>query len=173
VKNVLKLFLVVCVVLSVIRLLKPAVNFAHAPADIDVTRIAPDGTVVHEKLNPRLAPYLAVYHGAAWCGPCQRFSPTLAEFYRSTDRSKMKFQLVMVDYDRSDEEMLAYMRQHEMSFPAVRSGSAGSWGQATGNGIPNLMIVETATGKVIASSFNGDTFVGPEVPLEALKRIAR
>jgi thiol-disulfide isomerase/thioredoxin len=172
-KNLLIAIIVVCVVFSAIRLLRRTPNFAHAPADIEVTRIVPGGSVVHETLHPLLAPYLAVYHGAGWCGPCQRFSPTLAEFYRSADRTQMKFQLVMVDYDHSDDEMLAYMRQHEMGFPAVRVGSAGRWGKSTGNGIPNLMIIDTATGKVVSSSFSGDTYVGPGVPLEALKKISR
>ena len=170
-----KFLLGVCVVYGIYTIVsqyRPAARFNRAEGTIQVERLGSGGDVVREDFQPRLAPYLAVYHGAGWCGPCQRFSPTLAEFYRSADRTQMKFQLVMVDYDHSDDEMLAYMRQHEMGFPAVRVGSAGRWGKSTGNGIPNLMIIDTATGKVVSSSFSGDTYVGPGVPLEALKRIA-
>jgi thiol-disulfide isomerase/thioredoxin len=173
VKNLLTAFVVVCAVFFVFRLFRRPVNFAHAPADLVVTRIDPGGAVVRETLHPYQTPYLAVYHGAGWCPPCQQFAPTLAEFYRSADKSSMKFQLVMVDYDQSEEDMLAYMRQHKMGFPAVMRGSAGPWGKATGRGIPNLIIIDTATGKVVSSSYDGDSFVGPDVPLQVLEKIAR
>lgn len=164
--------LVVCVGFAVIFLLKPSANFKHAPDSIQVERIDSTGAVVHETLHPSRARYLALYHGAGWCPPCQQFSPHLAEFYHAADKTKGAFQLVMVNYDRTDGEMLAYMRQHAMEFPAVMRASADAWGISTGNGIPNLMVVDTATGKVVSSSFNGDTYVGPMVPLEALKKIA-
>ncbi len=173
VKNLFTAFLVLCVVLFVFRLLRRPPNFAHAPADIEVTRIEPGGAVVRETLHPFQAPYLAVYHGAGWCPPCQAFSPSLAEFYRSADKTGMKFQLVMVDYDQSEDDMLAYMRQHKMEFPAVMRGSAGPWGKPTGRGIPNLIIIDTATGKVVSSSYDGSTYGGPNAPLEVLKKIAR
>lgn len=175
-KNLVTLFIILCVIVGAYRLvgaLKHQANFAHAPSEIAVTRIVPSGDVVHETLNPLLAPYLAVYHGAGWCPPCQRFSPTLAEFYHAADKTGKRFQLVMVDYDRTEGDMLAYMRQHHMEFPAVMVASAGVWGKSTGNGIPNLMIIETSTGKVVSSSYSGDTYVGPGVPLDVLKNIAR
>jgi thiol-disulfide isomerase/thioredoxin len=172
-KNLLTALLVLCVVLLAFRLVGRTANFVNAPRELAVTRIGPDGAAVQEKLRPLNAPYLAVYHGAGWCPPCQRFSPELAEFYHSADKAALKFQLVMVDYDHSEEEMLAYMRQHRMEFPAVIRGSAGPWGRSTGNGIPNLMIIDTATGKVLSSSYDGGTYVGPGVPLEALRKIAR
>lgn len=173
VKNIITVLLILCLIAAVVRLSHPPASFFKAPPEIQVTRLAPGGIVVHEALDTRLAPYLALYHGAGWCPPCQRFSPRLAEFYHSADRKGLKFQLVMVNYDRSEGDMLAYMRQHRMEFPAVMRGSAGLWAKSTGNGIPNLMIVETSTGKVLSSSYDGDTYVGPDVPLEALKGLIR
>lgn len=172
-KNLVTAVFILCLVLIAVRLFKRPVNFSSAPSEIAVTRIERGGSVVHETLNTLRAPYLAVYHGAGWCPPCQQFSPILAEFYHSADTARQKFQLVMVNYDHSEEEMLAYMRQHHMEFPAVMRGSAGPWGRATGSGIPNLIIIDTATGKVVSSSFDGETFVGPEVPLDVLKNLVR
>ena len=77
----------------------------------------------------------------------------------------------MVNYDHDDADMVAYMRQHKMEFPAVRRGESGSWGASTGNGIPNLMIIDTATGKVLSSSFDGSTYVGCDPPLRVLRTI--
>ena len=58
-----------------------------------------------------------------------------------------------------------------MEFPAVLRGEAGGWAASTGNGIPNLMIIDTATGKVVSSSFEGSEYVGCEKPLGVLATI--
>ena len=149
----------------------PSVRFDGAPAALQVQRLAGDGSLVREEFRPRLAPYLAIYHGAGWCPPCQRFSPRLAQFYHDADKARRRFQLVMVDYDPSDADMAAYMRQHAMEFPAVRRAGAGAWGAATGRGIPNLVIVDTGTGRVVASSYEGSAYVGCDKPLGVLRAI--
>ena len=153
------------------RELRPAARFNKAESALLVDRLAKDGSVVREQFQPRQAPYLAVYHGAGWCQPCQQFSPVLAEFFHDADKAKGRFQLVMVDYDRSREDMIGYMREHRMEFPALRRGEAGAWGKSTGSGIPNLIVIDTATGKVVASSYDGETYEGCEKPLRALGRI--
>jgi thiol-disulfide isomerase/thioredoxin len=169
-----KFLLGACIVYGVyalVREYRPAPRFNGAVGAIHVERLGSGGDVIREDFQPRLAPYLAVYHGAGWCSPCQRFSPRLSEFYHDADKAKLRFQLVMVSHDRSDEDMVAYMRQHRMEFPAVALGEAGRWGAATGSGIPNLIIIDTATGKVVSSSYEGSSYVGCEKPLGVLRRI--
>jgi thiol-disulfide isomerase/thioredoxin len=169
-----RLFLGICVlfgVLAVVRQVRSTPHFAVAPGAFAVERLGPSGQVVHESFQPRQAPYLAIYHGASWCGPCQQFSPRLCEFYRDASKAQGRFQLLMVNYDRSEGEMVAYMRQHQMGFPAVRRGDAGAWGASTGSGIPNLVIIDTASGKVVSSSFSGTDYQGCDVPLAVLRRI--
>jgi len=156
---------------ALLRGLRPAPRFNRAQNTLNVQRLAADGTPVREEFQPRLAPYLAVYHGAGWCPPCQQFSPRLAEFYHDADKAGHRFQLVMVNYDRSDADMVAYMRQHRMEFPALRRDEAGGWGATTGDGIPNLVIIDTSTGRVVASSFDGSTYVGCDEPLKVLRKI--
>jgi thiol-disulfide isomerase/thioredoxin len=170
-KKVVLTLVVLFGIVSAFREFRPAPRFGSARSAFQVERLGNAGDVVREEFEPGLAPYLAVYHGASWCGPCQRFSPRLAEFYRDADKTKLRFQLLMVNYDRSDEDMVAYMRQHKMEFPAVRRGDAGKWGASTGDGIPNLIIIDTATGKVVTSSFEGATYVGCEKPLGVLLAI--
>jgi hypothetical protein len=63
------------------------------------------------------------------------------------------------------------MRQHKMEFPATTVREAGRWGASTGSGIPNLIIIDTATGKVVSSSYEGSSYVGCEKPLGVLRRI--
>ncbi len=147
------------------------VRFNRAEGSLQVERLGKDGAVLHEAFDPRRAPYLALYHGAGWCGPCQRFSPSLEAFYHGADKTGRVFQLVMVNYDESEADMIAYMREHGMEFPSVRRGEAGAWAAATGSGIPNLIVVDTATGKVVTSSFDGSTYQGCEKPLGVLRTI--
>lgn len=169
-----RLVLAICILFGffwLVREFKPAARFNNAAQTLQVDRLGHDGTVVREAFHPRLAPYLAVYHGASWCGPCQNFSPRLCEFYHSADKAQLRFQLVMVNYDMSRDDMISYMRQHKMEFPAVRREEAGAWAASTGNGIPNLIIIDTATGKVVSSSFEGSEYVGCEKPLGVLATI--
>ena len=128
------------------------------------------GKIVTETFHPRLEPYIAIYHGASWCPPCQAFSPHLSEFYHSAN--KKNFQLLMMNYDQSEGNMQAYMRQHNMEFPAAMRGwDVDGWNITTGPGIPNLIIIETATGKIVSSSYNGGSYVGCDVPLGVLRNI--
>jgi thiol-disulfide isomerase/thioredoxin len=168
-----KLFFLVCAVGAFIAIRDHMPARVHGGRDsFQVRRLAPSGPIVREDFRPKDAPYLAVYHGAKWCGPCQRFSPTLCSFYHDADKSTGRFQLFMASYDHSDSEMEAYMREHQMEFPAIPHADAGGWGVSTGPGIPNLVIIETGSGRVIASSFEGSNYVGCDRPLEVLRRIA-
>jgi len=168
--NLVKALLVLCIGVGLYKVLNRSPQSLRGPDEIKVVRLNGDQPV-KDVFNPRLKPYLALYHGASWCPPCQAFSPTLAEFYRQTDHSK--FQLVMINYDRSVGEMIGYMREHKMEFPAVQRGDAGTWAKSTGSGIPNLMIVDTATGKILDSSFDGSDYKGPQEPLDRLKDLIR
>ena len=166
-----KVILGICAVIGVFYVINhigSTVSFGSAPPVVRVEHAdGSSGTVV-----PRSSRYLAVYHGAGWCPPCQQFSPHLADFYRNADKTKGWFHLFMVNYDRSEADMLAYMRQHRMEFPAVMRGDAGGWGASTGRGIPNLIIIDTATGKVLSSSYDGSSYVGCDPPLQVLEAIA-
>lgn len=168
----LLLFIVVAFgVYAAFKQFKPAARFNSAEDTLQVKRLHLNGEISSEEFHPRLAPYLAVYHGASWCPPCQQFSPRLSQFYHDADKAKLRFQLLMVNYDRSVAVMATYMRQHKMEFPAVIRGEAGGWGAATGNGIPNLIIIDTATNKVVSSSYNGSEYQGCDIPLGVLRTI--
>lgn len=146
-----------------------AESFADADPMLEVTFAEGAAGERPETLNLKAKRYLAIYHGASWCPPCQTFSPALVGFYRKADLSR--FTLIMVNYDRSHAEMVRYQRQHQMSFGSVQREHAGPWAASTGRGIPNLVVVDTHTGEVVASAYEGGRYVGPKAPLEALRKL--
>ncbi len=95
--------------------------------------------------------YVALYYSASWCLPCQKTTPALIEEYqRMLDRGKMPVEIVLVGNDDSEEKTIAYMKKYKMPWPALVWGSRGLVEKYAADGIPHLVLVELATGKVIA-----------------------
>lgn len=114
--------------------------------------------------------YLLLYFSAHWCPPCRAFTPKFVDFY-NTKGGGTRFQAVLISRDKSEAEMFTYMRETKMPWPTVRfeSESADTL-QATysGNGIPRLVLVDRQ-GTVIADSFEGKKYVGPQHVLNYLQ----
>ncbi len=125
---------------------------------------APGGTTAPE--------YYAIYFSAGWCGPCQQFTPRLVEFYRAHKDRHPNFEVVFVSSDRSEREMLSYMKRYSMPWPAVRfeDAKAADIGKYAGNGIPCLVVVD-AQGKVLYNSYERGQYVGPQQPMAALGKL--
>ena len=98
--------------------------------------------------------YVIFYYSAAWCGPCQRFTPQLVQFYN--DNKDADFELVFVSSDKSSKAMMSYMKSKKMSFPALdfkqaRNKKIRSF---SGKGIPFLAMVD-AEGKAVVRDVGG------------------
>lgn len=63
--------------------------------------------------------YIVLYHSAMWCGPCRSFTPELIRFYRRHRSRLDQFEILFVSNDRSEEEMLKYMIDDRMPWPAI------------------------------------------------------
>ncbi len=66
------------------------------------------------------------------------------------DAEEMPVEIVMVGADRTEREMLAYMENYGMKWPAVKYGSQNMLEGYASEGIPHLVIVERETGKALA-----------------------
>ena len=107
--------------------------------------------------------FVGIYFSAHWCGPCRRFTPQLAEFYRQFKAGHPELELIFVSSDHSEAEMEAYMREAAMPWPAIqyrKVRSASAIRKYAGRGIPCLVLVDP-DGKVLSHSYDGDTYVGP------------
>jgi thiol-disulfide isomerase/thioredoxin len=119
--------------------------------------------------------FYGIMFSAGWCGPCREFAPHLLESYRSIRRIYPEFELVLVSNDHSPAEMLAYMREENMPWPAIKYSELGQVDEITrlgGPGIPCLVLVD-GEGRVLAHSFKGSDYLGPDSVLDATWRVLK
>ncbi len=115
--------------------------------------------------------YLLLYFSAHWCPPCRTFTPKFVAFYNAHGGGKL-FHALLVSSDKSEGEMFAYMRETQMPWPAIRFGSASAESLKetySGDGIPRLVLVNPQ-GEVIADSFEGKKYLGPQHVLNYLQK---
>ena len=91
-------------------------------------------------------PVLAFYFSAHWCPPCRQFTPVLARVHAQARQaaSAPRVEVVFVSSDRSEAEMLSYMRESHGDWLAVPHGSpevAALSARFGVRGIPALVVV--------------------------------
>ena len=117
--------------------------------------------------------YIALYFSAGWCGPCHRFTPRLVDFYRQMKPRHGNFEVVFVSDDRNERDMFDYMRELSMPWPALRFAEIKQMQDIKkycGPGIPCLVVIDPQ-GNVIADSYVNGQYVGPDQPMNHLKRL--
>lgn len=116
--------------------------------------------------------YLAIYFSASWCGPCKGFTPQLVNWYNQHRSSLDKFDVIFVSRDHTKEDMLDYMKQDDMPWPALNFTKANQRNSPlekyAGRGIPCLVVVD-GDGKVISHSYQGEQYVGPSKVMRDLE----
>jgi nucleoredoxin len=116
--------------------------------------------------------YLAVYFSASWCGPCKKFTPRLVDWYKQQKAELDKFEVIFVSRDESKEEMLKYMKEDGMPWPALSFAKAKQENSLlekyAGRGIPCLVIIN-GEGKVLSHSYKGDEYIGPSKVMKDLE----
>ncbi len=114
--------------------------------------------------------HVLLYYSASWCGPCRAFTPTLVEFFNEHAESK-RVMVVLVGRDRTEAEQTAYLKDHNMPWPAVpfkRLENSGLLQKYGGRGIPNLVLLN-GDGTVASGSYVDNEYVGPNKVLADLR----
>jgi nucleoredoxin len=114
-----------------------------------------------------------LYYSAGWCGPCRKFSPKLVELIRAKGKENPRLTTVLLSNDRSTADMLAYMKDEEMPWPALPLELLGKTplllGYAAGS-IPHMVVLDRH-GLVLATSLENGRNTGCERPLQALAKL--
>lgn len=116
---------------------------------------------------------IAFYFSAHWCAPCRKFTPQLVDYYNRVAPQHPEFELIFVSADRSRFNWETYIRETKMPWPAIDYEQlAGLDGlkQAGGESIPSLLVLDES-GHVVASSYEGERYVGPQNAIAGLDKI--
>lgn len=117
--------------------------------------------------------YLLVYYSAHWCPPCRAFTPELVKWYNSASSQHAKFDLIFYSNDRSEDDMLTYMTDTNMPWPALeyrKTHLRNVLSKYAGPAIPDLVLLDDK-GNVVSDSFQGSTYLGPVNVLNDLARL--
>ncbi len=117
--------------------------------------------------------YVALYYSAHWCAPCRKFTPQLVEYYNRVAPAHPEFEIIFVSSDRSRFGWETYIQEARMPWLAIEYDQLADLSGVKslgGDGIPSLLVVDEGS-HVIASSYDGDKYLGPQNALAALDKI--
>ena len=133
-----------------------------------------DGTVsqaVGSELEKKK--FIGLYYSAHWCGPCRKFTPELVDYYNRVASAHPEFEIIFVSADRSRFSWETYIHETKMPWLAIdydQLAELAGVRQLGGSSIPSLLVVDEGS-HIVASSYDGDKYVGPQNALAALDKI--
>ncbi|RYD49100.1 MAG: redoxin domain-containing protein [Verrucomicrobiaceae bacterium] len=122
------------------------------------------------ELTQKPTKYYLFYYTASWCGPCQKFTPSLVEFYDKNKPNNDTFEVVLVTSDSDEKDMEEYAVEKKMNWPQVKLSKADKFKKEfkhPGSGIPNLVLTDLE-GNILKSSYEGADYKGPNVVMNHL-----
>ena len=117
--------------------------------------------------------YVALYYSAHWCGPCRKFTPQLVEYYNRVAAAHPEFEIIFVSSDRSRFGWETYIRETKMPWLAVdydQLAELAGVKELGGKSIPSLLVLDSGS-HIVASSYDGEKYLGPQNALAALDKI--
>lgn len=82
-----------------------------------------------------------LYFSASWCGPCQQFTPMLAQWYMKTKAKHPEMEIVFVSSDRSKEEFESYAKKMPWAHLSFENKDSPKVRGHAAQGIPFLMLI--------------------------------
>ena len=115
------------------------------------------------KLEHKPTKYYLFYYTASWCGPCQKFTPSLVKFYDEHKATSDEFEIVLITSDSDDDAMEEYAKSKGMNWPHLKLSKVDKFQKEfkhPGGGIPNLVLTDLE-GNLIKTSYEGKQYMGP------------
>jgi len=135
------------------------------PTDTGFVAYAPEKATSHD--------FYVLYFSASWCPTSKNTTPRIVDLYKKERERHQNFEFVFISSDRSEEEMLQYMRGYRMIWPALKFDKkmvAPALLKPAGRGIPCVVVLDSE-GNEVASSFEAGKYLGPFKPLETLAKL--
>ena len=107
--------------------------------------------------------YYLFYYTASWCGPCQKFTPSLVDFYNANKPGNNEFEIILITSDRDEASMEEYAVSKKMPWPHLKLSKVDRFKKEfkhPGTGIPNLVLTDTE-GKLLKTSYVDGKYMGP------------
>jgi thiol-disulfide isomerase/thioredoxin len=117
----------------------------------------------------------ALYYGASWCAPCRQFSPGFVKFINRVAAENPRLTVVLMSNDKNDADMLGYMKEERMPWPAVPLATLSQSPLLLSfvhGAIPQLAIVDRH-GKLLADAYDRGRYVGPQHAVDALDKLLK
>ena len=117
--------------------------------------------------------FVALYYSAHWCGPCRKFTPQLVDYYNRIAAAQPEFELIFVSADRSRSGWETYIREAKMPWLAIDYDTLQNFAgvrQLGGSSIPSLIVLDAGS-QLVASSYDGEKYVGPQNAIATLDRL--
>lgn len=93
--------------------------------------------------------YYLFYYTASWCGPCQKFTPSLVDFYEKNKNDN--FEIVLITSDSDENSMEGYAASKKMPWPQLKLKKAGDFKKKFQHGVRGIpsVIVCDLEGKIV------------------------
>ncbi len=92
------------------------------------------------------------------------------DFYNANKPGNDEFEVILVTSDSDEEAMEKYAADKKMPWPQLKLSKVEGFKKTfkhPGTGIPNLVLTDIS-GKLLKTSYEGDTYVGPSVVMTHL-----
>jgi thiol-disulfide isomerase/thioredoxin len=133
------------------------------------------GSFQGHALDPEKAiDHFLFYYSANWSPNCRKFTPELIKFYTKAKKEAANFEVIFVSRDDSEKEMLNYMIEQKMPWPAIRFEDLITLKflkSVSVRGVPSLAVLDSR-GLILAQSYKGGTqYIGPDPPLQEFQKL--
>jgi nucleoredoxin len=115
--------------------------------------------------------YYLFYYTASWCGPCQKFTPSLVDFYNQ--KKNDEFEVILISSDSDEAAMERYAVDKKMPWPQLKISKRDKFKKEfkhPGTGIPNLVLCDLE-GKLIKTSYVDGKYMGPSSVMQHLQSL--
>jgi nucleoredoxin len=83
--------------------------------------------------------YYVFYYSASWCQPCQKFTPSLVEFYNKSKNAS--FEVYFISSDTVEADMEGYMKEKSMPWPALKLGKVEKFKKEINHGVDGIPFI--------------------------------